>query len=104
MPYELNFTQEFFALSDETNGMQYSHDKTPYSVWGALKVMPENEWQCMCIELFPNHPRDHVTIDMVMDMIKETNTCGSLSSPVDVWIDPEGCYTVDVYDCNGRPR
>jgi hypothetical protein len=43
-----------------------------------------------------------VQIYTVMDKIRETNTCGSLSSPVDVWIDEEGYFTVDVYDANGR--
>jgi hypothetical protein len=34
----------------------------------------------------------------IMDMIRRTNTVGTLTPPVDVWIDPEGYYRVDVYD------
>jgi hypothetical protein len=34
----------------------------------------------------------------IMDRILETNTVGTLKPPVDVWIDPEGSYTIDVWD------
>jgi hypothetical protein len=33
-----------------------------------------------------------------MNKIKETDTVGTLTPPVDVWIDEQGYYTVDVYD------
>jgi hypothetical protein len=33
-----------------------------------------------------------------MQKIRETDTCGDLRSPVDVWIDPEGYYRVMVHE------
>ena len=35
---------------------------------------------------------------MIMDRILETDIVGCLSVPVEVWIDDEGYYTVEVYD------
>jgi hypothetical protein len=34
----------------------------------------------------------------VLERIKETDTCGDLRSPVDVWIDDEGWWTLDIYE------
>jgi hypothetical protein len=39
-----------------------------------------------------------VDADMVMEMIRETNTVSNLNSPVEVWIDPKGWHTVVVWD------
>jgi hypothetical protein len=61
----------------------------------------------MITEIFPKW--DHLSIDLeeylpetlvgeIMDKIRETNTVGTLTPPVDVWIDKEGYYTIDVYD------
>ena len=34
----------------------------------------------------------------VLEKVRETDTCSNLDSPVTVWIDEEGNYTVDVYE------
>ena len=103
MPYELSFSPEFFMLPDENNGSKYPHSDAPYSVWGALMAMDDEEWAEMCEDVFPGANPEYVDCDMVMTQIYQVNTCGDISSPVDVWIDEEGYHTVLVYEANGRP-
>jgi hypothetical protein len=103
MAYGLSFSQEFFSLPNETNGVEYPHGDEPYSVYGALKALDDDLWNEMVGELFFESDPEYITIDMVMGIIHQTNTCSNLTSPVEVWIDDEGYYTVDVYEANGRP-
>ena len=37
----------------------------------------------------------------VLEKVRETDTCSDLRSPVSVWIDPEGFFTLEVYDAQG---
>jgi hypothetical protein len=98
--YELSFSPEFFF----SEGEPYDHlsdTKRPVSVWAAIEGMrlhdPE-QWANLAKEVFGLDNPEYLTSETVMDKIQETNTCGTLSSPVDVYIDPEGYFTVDVYD------
>lgn len=91
MSYSLSFSPEFFDSEDAP-----SKDR-PFTVRQALEAMPEDRWAEMAREVFNCDPQ-FVDVDTVMQKITETDTCGTLSSPVDVWIDPEGYFTVDVYD------
>lgn len=92
--------------------MSYSHSFSPEFYWGegspkesdrptnvadALASMSDREWDEMATEVF-GVPGERLDIDTVMAKIEETDTVGDLSVPVDVWIDDEGWYTVDVYD------
>lgn len=70
---------------------------TPVTVWQALLTMNDDVWAEMIREVFGCHV-DYVDVDTVMEKIRETDTCTDLSSPVTVWIDQEGFYTVDVHD------
>ena len=49
-------------------------------------------------ELWPDVEPYMVTAAMVMDRIRETNTCGNLNSPVEVYIDPQGIHSVLVWE------
>ena len=33
---------------------------------------------------------EQLTTEMVLEKIKETNTCSNVDFPIEVWIDPEG--------------
>ncbi len=92
MAFELMFSDEFFG--DCENARRCDH---PTNVADALMSIPDDEWSEICREVFRCHP-DHVDIQRAMDQVRETNTCGDISAPVDVWIDSEGWYTVNVYD------
>ena len=39
-----------------------------------------------------------MTDSMLLDSIRETDTCTDLSPPVEVWIDRQGFFTLLVYD------
>jgi len=73
------------------------------SVWSAIQVMHDKEperWKDMAREVFELEGKDAELLmgEAVLDKVQETNTCGTLSTPVDVWIDPEGVYTLEVFD------
>lgn len=92
MPYAHSFTAEFYGNVDEANPC-----KRPTTVANALASMPDREWHEMAIEVF-NRPGRELSAADVMPMVLETNTVSRLTSPVPVWIDPEGDWIVDVYD------
>jgi len=87
------------SFSPEFYGDVYSPEKkeNPTNVADALASMGDEEWNEMAKEVF-NVDGDMLDLDTVMTKILEVDTVGSLSSPVDVWIDEEGWYTVNVYD------
>jgi len=95
MSYSHSFSCNFYYDADE-NAPDKS--KYPTSVAMALRSMPKKRWNEMCKDVFHCKP-DFVDIDTVMDKIMETDTVSNLSSPVEVWIDSEGYYTIEVYDC-----
>ncbi len=103
MSYELSFSPEFFLAEGEPHDrsdLALNADDKPYSVYSALCLMKQKDkraWSRMASEVF--HCPGHIlTPETVLDKIHETNTCGTLSVPVDVWIDPEGYHTVEVYE------
>ncbi len=98
MSYSHSFSPEFY-YGDETEDLRKS--KRPTTVRQALFSMPHKDWLAMCEDLFPDCEASCLDLDPVMDKIMETNTVSNLTVPVRVWIDPEGYYTVDVYD---KPR
>jgi hypothetical protein len=69
----------------------------PESVFEALEQMPDDDWNEMCAHIFPDVMIDYIDIDDVMQVIRETNTCTNLDSPVEVWIDVEGDFKINVY-------
>ncbi len=100
MAYELSFSPEFFFAEGEpydTNEPALNSRGQPVSVWTAIGDISRSLWAAMAEEIFECEP-DHLTPETVLEKIQETNTCSNLNSPVRVWIDPEGYYTVDVYD------
>jgi len=72
-------------------------DGKPTSVQQALLEMGENEWFPMIDYLFEDYTADGVTVDDVMVLVRETNTCEGLNSELDVWVDESGDYKIKVY-------
>jgi len=93
MPYELSFTEDFFG----DPYAEQEKSRRPTDVCQALFSMPRRRWNRMCRDVFGCKP-EYVDLDTVLLKIFETNTCSGGSSPVGVWIDDEGYYTVDVFD------
>jgi len=90
----MSFSHSFSA--DFYDGV-YGTRKRPACVREALEVMPKRKWNSMCRDVFHCKP-EYVDVDTVMAKIVETNTVSNLDSPVEVWIDEEGYYRIDVYD------
>ena len=107
MAYDLSFSEEFFILPGELyDGAEYPHGDRPYSVLGAIRHLAESnkeEWENMCLEVF-ECDSEFVTIEMVMDRIRQTGTCRDIRSPVEVYIDDQGWFSVHVYGREGRPE
>lgn len=102
MSYELSFSSEFFLAEGEPydrSDLALNFDGNPVSVFSAICKLKENteEWNSLAKEVFDT-TGEFLTEETVLEKIEETNTCSNLSSPVSVWIDSEGYYTVEVYD------
>ncbi len=96
MAFELSFAPEFFVAAEDAEDIEPDPAR-PISVFQAICVMPREDWNRMCREVF-GRDGNSVNTQEVMDKIRETNTCRDLRSPVEVYIDPEGYHTVRVYD------
>ncbi len=102
MSYELSFTENFFT------GFNLDPDRSdkPTSVLQALVSLPDKAYLTICREVLSYNSdfvddtlRDSCK-EIYGDIIKEiraVNTCSTLTSPVEVWLDVEGCFTVLVY-------
>lgn len=100
--YELSFSPEFFFAEGEPyDGGPDLPALRPISVWSAIETMrmtDPNEWALLAKDVFGLNNPNHLTPEAVLEKVQETNTCSNLSSPVRVWIDPEGYFQVRVYD------
>jgi hypothetical protein len=97
MAFELSFTPEFFIGPHDLDGsLTLEELQHPTTVYQAILGMDPTEFRQMAEDVFGTDP-DLVDADMVLAKIQETNTCGDLRSPVEVWIDDEGWHTVRVY-------
>ena len=93
VPYDLTaFASDFWG--DPYNAVQ---TKRPTTVADALYSMSDKDWDIMARDIF-NLPGDMVDVYDAMEMVRRTNTCTNLDSPVEVWIDEYGYYTVLVYN------
>lgn len=95
MAYELSFTSDFFG--DCYNSAKPDEGCNPITVCEALMAMPEQDWADMCRDVFDCEP-EFVELDTALQKVIETNTCSNLDSPVEVWIDDEGFWTIQVFE------
>ena len=73
----------------------------PTSVSQALSNLSRETWSKLAHEVFHCRPK-YLDIETALQKIAETNTCLNLDSPVEVAIDPDGDFTVLVYDSQNR--
>lgn len=96
MSFEHSFDSDFYI-----NGTEQSNTKKPTSVYNALFNMPKKQYNQMCKEIFNCK---YVDLDVVFEKIMETNTVGNLNSPVEVYIDPKGYYSIMVWDEDNKQK
>jgi hypothetical protein len=96
MAYELSFSPEFFIGPYDLDGSEFDQDR-PTSVYQAIMAMSDEAFEEMAREVFNCEP-DFVDVSMVLDKIRETNTCRNLTVPVEVLIDEDGYFSVEVYN------
>jgi len=96
MSYELSFTPDFF--SNEQEKPNYNRPTNVIDAIEAMRINHPELFSAMKEEVF-NITKDNIYLDAetVLKKIYQTNTCSNLDSPVEVWIDEEGFYTVLVY-------
>lgn len=103
MAYALSFAEEFFWGDPDIPPETLPPSDRPTSVYQALASLNAHEWDDLARDVFGTTP-EHLEISTVIVRIQETNTCGSLGSPVDVFVDAEGWYRVLVYDRKEESR
>ena len=97
------FSSEFWLAPGEPyDCSDYTvNDKNqPVTVWSAVCMALDNPEQRKDIEtaLQWEHAEIPIPPEVVFQSIIDTNTCGTLRTPVDMWIDKEGDCKVYVYD------
>ena len=97
MAFELSFSEDFFYGPYDFDGIEFDKEK-PTSVYQAIHVMSDEDYALVAKEVFDCDDPDKIDTGMIMSKIRETNSCTSLSSPVEVWIDEQGYHSVLVYD------
>lgn len=103
MSFSLSFSPEFFLAEGEPydrSDLALNADGEPYSVYSALCLMKDKrpaEWNAMARELW-QCPGKVLDPESVLEMIQATDSCATLSVPVEVYIDSEHCYSVLVHE------
>lgn len=59
--------------------------------------LPDDQWAALGRDVFDCNP-DDLDPETVLCKVQETNTCRNLDSPVEVYIDPDGFYTLVVHE------
>lgn len=95
MSYALSFSPEFFWGNVPIEKMKPS--SRPTSVYQALLSLPHERWAELACEVF-QCPPDNLDVETVLDKVRETDTCENLDPPVRVRIDPDGWFTVLVFE------
>jgi hypothetical protein len=97
MSFALSFAPEFFWGDGSATPENLAHSDRPTSVYQALLSLPDETWATIARDVF-HCPPDNLDVPTVLAKVQETDACRNLDSPVEVQIDPAGCYTVLVYD------
>jgi hypothetical protein len=92
MSYDLCFSPEFFGAGEDED--MIISDR-PTTLTQAIFSLSDEKFEE--IKDFMELP-DTIDREYLLGLVEDTNSCTNLSSPVEVWIDPEGWCTVLVYD------
>ena len=102
MSFGLSFSTDFFKREGDDDltpdDIEAHIGKSPTSVYQALLLKTHDEWDEIARKVFGLNSGDDLCVSTVIKKVVETDTCLDLSSPVTVYIDDEGDYSVDVYE------
>lgn len=94
MSYALSFAPEFFWGEVPIERIRPS--ARPRSVYQAILSLLDEQWAALARAEFGVEP-SHVDVETGMQRVIETDACRNLDSPVEVWIDQDGFFSVLVY-------
>ena len=94
MPYALSFSEDFFCDGDPETVLPSNR---PTSVYQAVLSMSTAHRKQIARDVLHVEP-GRLDPLYVLEQIRHTNTCSTLESPVEVWIDRGGLHTLFVYD------
>ena len=108
MSYGLSFSEEFFVGNGEYDYYKMPASATPTSVLQAVVTLDRDELSKIGVDVFGYTQEvaeiwadsESCAMDIV-DKVRQTDTCDSLQSPVNVYIDSDGFYSLSVYDTMG---
>lgn len=93
MTYALSFSNDFL-VGDGSALQPSSH---PTSVLQAILSLSDVERSRIARDVF-RVPPNRLSAEMILDRVIATNSCENLDSPVCIWIDPAGIYTLLISD------
>lgn len=102
MAYSLSFSESFFCPEVPFEEIEPSDE--PTTVLQAIMSLDRKTRIEIARDIFGHMGLQGLYADSeefiwdVMDKVRETDTCDDLSSPVTVYIDPDGWYSVTVYE------
>jgi hypothetical protein len=94
MSYALCFAPEFFWGKVPVEKMKPSD--RPTSVYQAILSLTDEQWAALAREEFGIEPND-LDVEMVSQRVIENDSCRNLDSPVEVYIDCDGFFSVLVH-------
>jgi hypothetical protein len=105
MSYGLSFSEEFFTGNGENDIYEMPPSEKPTNVLQAAVSLPPDQLQAIGQDVF-GYDAESAQIWSttesaafeIVDKVRETDRCDDLSTPVTVYIDEEGYYSLTVYD------
>lgn len=97
--FDLGFDETFFMGEGYSlDGPYPDRSGEPQSVLQALLSLDDSEVAEIreALSMEPETSYDGF-VAKALRAVRETDTCRDLSSPVEVWIDPQGYHTIRVY-------
>jgi len=102
MTHGLSFSPDFFWGNETQGDEAQQFARRPRNVCEAIMNLSQEAWNELAEQVFGVDP-SQLDLAMVLAKIEETNTCRNLDSPVEVFFDPEGDFTVSVYEPDMPP-
>ena len=97
MSFARSFAPEFFWGDDSVDPRELARSDNPTSVYQAILSLPDDQWAALARDIFNCSPED-LDPDTVLCKVEQTNTCRNLDSPVEVFVDSDGYYTLLIHE------